>query len=205
MKETQQVSQNPSTEFVVGQKIRELRTNRNLSLKETAELSKLNINTLSLIENGKTSPTIGTLQQLAAALSVSISDFFESETVTQQVVFTSHASRPTSKFASTQMENLGKNLNLSSIQPFVVSLQNNAGSGTDLCVHSGHEFVYCLSGRIKYYVDQMEYLLEPDDSLVFEAHLPHRWVNVFEGTSSFLLVLVPASVKEIPGSQHFPK
>ena len=71
-------SQTP-TEVLVGRNLRDLRTKRGLSLRALAELSGLNVNTLSLVENGKSSPSVGTLQQLAQALNVPITTFFECE------------------------------------------------------------------------------------------------------------------------------
>lgn len=54
-------------EETVGERLRILRLNRCLSLKKLAKLSNLSINTLSLIENNKSSPAVATLQQLAKA------------------------------------------------------------------------------------------------------------------------------------------
>lgn len=191
-------------EQLVGQRVRELRNSRNHSLRSLAELSGLNINTLSLIENGKTSPSVSTLQQLAKALEVPITAFFEAETVSQHVVFTSHAARPGTKFGLTQMQNLGQNLEHNAVQPFVVTLLPNAESGEQIIVHTGYEFVYCLFGQVRYTVDETEYRLEPEDSLVFEAHLPHQWVNISSGESQILLVLYPADPGNEPAGRHFP-
>ena len=88
------IPENELTEIIVGLKIRELRNRRGFSLRILAERSGLNINTLSLIENGKSSPSVGTLQQLARALEVPITAFFESEPVSKRVVFTGHDHRP---------------------------------------------------------------------------------------------------------------
>ena len=52
----------------VGQRLREIRTSRRLSMKSLAQMSGLNINTLSLIENERTSPSVSTLQQLAQSI-----------------------------------------------------------------------------------------------------------------------------------------
>ncbi|MFO7583430.1 MAG: helix-turn-helix transcriptional regulator [Anaerolineales bacterium] len=57
----------------VGSRLRVIRTNQGLSIRALAERSGLNVNTLSLIENGKTSPSVSTLQALAQSLAVPIS------------------------------------------------------------------------------------------------------------------------------------
>lgn len=192
-----------SAEFLVGRRLRELRNKMGLSLRNLAEQSGLNVNTLSLIENGKSSPSVGTLQQLALTLDVPISKFFESEQTEKQIVFTPANHRPQSAFGSTQMQNLGKDLRGNVVQPFVVSLNPGMGSGDQMIVHTGHEFVYCLLGKIRYQIQQEEFILNPGDSLVFESHLPHCWENVSESIAQILLVLYPSDERDAPGGRHF--
>jgi transcriptional regulator with XRE-family HTH domain/predicted Fe-Mo cluster-binding NifX family protein len=199
---TNSKSQMPA-EVLVGNRLRKLRTRRGFSLRGLADRSGLNINTLSLVENGKSSPSVSTLQQLAFALDVPISAFFESEPVEKHVVFTQADQRPQAAFGSTQMQNLGKDLAGNIVQPFVVTLHPGAGSGDQMIVHTGHEFVYCLSGSIRYQVEEEEYSLNPGDSLIFEAHLPHFWENKGTETAQILLVLCPSDEREEPGGRHF--
>jgi transcriptional regulator with XRE-family HTH domain/predicted Fe-Mo cluster-binding NifX family protein len=203
--ETDQTNQNNETpaELLVGRKLREMRMRRLLSLRALADRSGLNINTLSLIENGKSSPSVSTLQQLAQALDVPIASFFESETTEKSVVFTLAEQRPQAAFGRTRMENLGKDLKGNRVQPFSVTLKPGAGSGDQPIVHTGFEFVYCLIGTVQYQIDGQEYSLKPGDSLVFEAHLPHCWQNNGEETAQILLVLYPADEREEPGGRHF--
>jgi transcriptional regulator with XRE-family HTH domain len=192
-----------SPEILVGKKIRELRTQRGYSLRELAQRSGLNINTLSLIENWKISPSVSTLQQLARGLNVSITNFFESEPVAAHVVFTSSQDRPGAVFNKTRLENLGKDLAGNTVQPFIVTLEVGADSGGPMIVHTGHEFVYCLSGQVSYMIEEKTYLLQPGDSVVFESHLPHRWQNINDGESKIILVLYPSDQHEEPGGRHF--
>ncbi len=194
---------NISAEQLVGVKLREIRTKQGLSLRALAEKSGLNINTLSLVENGKSSPSVSTLQQMAQALRVPISIFFETEPVEKQTVFTRAVERPQITFGSTRMENLGKDLAGSKVQPFMVVLQPGMGSGDRPIVHTGHEFIYCLSGSIRYKIDAVEYNLQEGDSLVFEAHLPHAWENLGQVAAQFLLILHPSDERELPGGRHF--
>ena len=202
MKATTSIEETP-TELIVGLKIRELRNQRRFSLRTLAERSKLNINTLSMIENGKTSPSVGTLQQLANALEVPMTAFFESEPVSKRVVFTNHDRRPEATFNNAHMQHLGKDLAGNIVQPFVVTLEASAGSGERMIVHTGHEFIYCLCGKILYTIDEIDYWLEPGDSIVFEAHLPHTWKNLAEKQSQIILILYPADQHEEPGGRHF--
>ncbi|MEA3326538.1 MAG: helix-turn-helix transcriptional regulator [Chloroflexota bacterium] len=60
----------------VGQRLREFRIEKGLSIRALAEKSGLAVNTLSLIENQKSSPSVNTLEQLARALELSVARFF---------------------------------------------------------------------------------------------------------------------------------
>lgn len=190
-------------EILVGRRLRELRNQRGLSLRALAERSHLNFNTLSLIENGKSSPSVSTLQQLALALDVPIAAFFENEPVDRHVVFTPADQRPNALLGSTQMQNLGQDLAGNAVQPFAITLLPGMGSGDHEIVHTGHEFVYCLNGEIHYKVDRSEFQLKPGDSLVFEAHLPHCWQNKSAETTQILLILFPTDRREEIGGHHF--
>jgi transcriptional regulator with XRE-family HTH domain len=196
-------SAGPVVGDMVGTKIRAIRTRYHMSLRKLAARSGLNINTLSLVENGKSSPSVSTLQHVATALKVPITAFFESEPEPKRVVFMRHNQRPHATFESAQIENLGKDLAENAVQPFMVILARWGGSGSRLIVHTGHEFVYCLSGKVLYLIDDIGYELEPGDSVVFESHLPHRWENLDEGESKMILVIYPADQREQPGGHHF--
>jgi transcriptional regulator with XRE-family HTH domain len=187
----------------LGNKMRELRGLRGWTLKQLAEISDLNINTLSLIENGKTSPSIYTLQRLATALEMPIKEFFEPTESVQKIVFTSNGLRPQSKSDKALIENLGKNLTSSTLEPFVVTMEKYATSGGRSLIHSGFEFVYCLSGKIIYYVQEIEYTLTPGDSILFSAQLTHHWENINDGESQLLLVLTPACGHVEQSKKHF--
>jgi transcriptional regulator with XRE-family HTH domain len=187
----------------VGHGLRKLRSEHNLSIRALAEKSGLAVNTLSLIENGKTSPSCSTLQQIATALGVPIKAFFEAELPQNTVVHVRACERSRAAFTHGTLEDLGVGLRNRIVEPFIVTLEPNAGSGAMSIVHTGHEFVYCLQGCIIYTVEERSYLLEPGDSLLFESHLPHRWQNVDAGSSRALLVLCPSDARDRPAERHF--
>lgn len=193
-----------AVEARVGGRLRELRQQKRLSIRALAGRSGLAINTLSMIENGKTSPSVSTLQILANTLDVPVAAFFEQPPVVKKVVLTRSQQRPTVMINTIRLEHLGKDLSGETVQPFMVTLQPGSGSGQDLIVHTGHEFAYCLSGQADYLIDGKSYLLEAGDSIVFESHLPHRWENTGNVPAQVILVLIPSDVLDTPAERHFP-
>ncbi len=190
-------------EVNVGQRLRELRLEHELSIRALAERSGLNVNTFSLIENGKTSPSVSTLQQIAAALEVPITAFFETSAPKNSVAHIVAQRRPRLAFAHGTLEDLGAGLTNRAVEPFVVTLEPHASSGDTPIVHTGFEFVFCLQGRMTYHVEDQSYLLEPGDSLLFESYLPHRWQNDDDQPAQAILVLYPTDARDRPTERHF--
>lgn len=187
----------------VGLHLRELRSARGLSLRSLADQSGLNINTLSLIENGKTSPSVSTLQQLATTLQVPIKTFFETQHRRETIAYQQAGQRPQALFCNGNLEDLGTWLTPRGEQPFLVTLEQKASSGQVSIVHTGLEFVYCLEGRLMYTIAEQEYRLDPGDSLLFDASLPHNWQNVGDTPMRSLLVMCPADESDHPTERHF--
>jgi transcriptional regulator with XRE-family HTH domain len=194
-----------TSEIDVGRHLRTLRVEQKLSIRALAETSGLNVNTLSLIEHGKTSPSVSTLQQIALALKVPITTFFETEQTKTDVIFQKAGKRLKGKFAHGTLENLGVGFVRNDMEPFVVTLESGSGSGNASIVHTGLEFVFCLEGHIQYKIEDQTYLLEPGDSLLFEARLPHHWQNADKTPSRSLLVLSPSDESDKPTDVHFLK
>jgi transcriptional regulator with XRE-family HTH domain len=193
----------PSGEVDVGSSLRRLREEHGLTIRALSEKSGLAVNTLSLIENSKSSPSVNTLQQLAIALEVPITAFFESEKPESKVAFVKAGQRSRAAFDHGILEDLGAGASIQAVEPLFVTLEPGAGSGLQDIVHTGYEFVYCLEGRILYTIENQSYLIEPGDSLLFEAHLPHRWQNVSPSKSQSLLVLYPTDERDHPTERHF--
>jgi transcriptional regulator with XRE-family HTH domain len=189
----------------VGKRLREIRTLRGLSLKSLAGMSGLNINTLSLIENERTSPSVSTLQQLAQSLQVSITEFFENNHGSKEIIHQKQGQRPRVSFEHSAMEDLAAGMPHFGAEPLIVTLNPGADSGKNPIVHTGREFVYCIDGHVTYIVKSQKYLLDPGDSLVFEAYLPHQWKNSDSAPSHILLVLCPMDVRDSPTERHFLK
>jgi transcriptional regulator with XRE-family HTH domain len=194
-----------SSDINVGSRLREIRAERGLSIRALAEQSGLNVNTLSLIENGKTSPSVSTLLQAAAALNVPITAFFESPTPPQAIVHQKAGDRQAAAFTHGAIADLGAGFARPDLVPFLVTLEPGADSGITPIVHTGLEFVFCLEGRIGYQVNGQNFTLDVGDSLIFEAHLPHRWLNIGDVPSRSLLILCPADEHDRPDERHFTR
>jgi transcriptional regulator with XRE-family HTH domain len=173
----------------VGSRLRQLREAQGLSMRGLAARSGLSANALSMIERGKTSPSVSTLYKLADALGLPITAFFSQPSERMDVVFVRAEQRVRVPFVRGLWEGLGGEQFAGRVEPFMLTLESGAASGPHNVVHSGHEFVFCLRGSLEYLVENQAFLLEPGDSLLFAARLRHRWRNAGSLVTNALILL----------------
>ncbi|HTP01804.1 MAG TPA: XRE family transcriptional regulator [Anaerolineales bacterium] len=187
----------------VGVRLRELREARGASMRALAARSGLSANALSMIERGHTSPSVSTLYKLADALDVPVTEFFAPGTEKYNVLLIRADGRTRVPFASGVWEGLGGEKFTGRVEPFVLTLENGASSGQAAMAHTGHEFVYCLRGQLQYLVEDELFELQAGDSLLFAAHLKHRWRNPGSTVTNVLIVLSGFSESERPDALHW--
>jgi transcriptional regulator with XRE-family HTH domain len=186
----------------VGQQLRKLREDRELSMRALARESGLSANALSMIERGLSSPSVSTLYKLAEALGVPITAFFREQPTQERIVFRKANQRSRVQFPLGVWEGLGGEAFVGRVEPFMLTLESGASSGPQGMVHTGHEFVLCLRGQLEYEVENQRFLLEPGDSLLFAALLAHRWRNPGNTVTNAVFVLSGFQDYESPSEFH---
>ncbi|HNA88167.1 MAG TPA: helix-turn-helix domain-containing protein [Anaerolineales bacterium] len=189
----------------VATRLRELREARKISMRTLATQSGLSANALSMIERGKTSPSVSTLYKLADAMGVSITAFFDSDNEKKQVVFLKQDERARMAFTRGVFEALGGEQFVGRVEPFMLTLESGAACGPHDIVHSGHEFVFCLRGQLDYQVEREVYHLEAGDSLLFASRLRHRWRNPGGHVTNALIIISGYDEGELPHAMHWNK
>ena len=187
----------------VGVQLRELREARKISMRGLAIKSGLSANALSMIERGRTSPSVSTLYKLADALGIPITEFFGPQSDKQNILLVKADERTRVPFSRGVWEGLGGERFTGRVEPFILTLESGASSGQHAMIHTGHEFVFCLRGQLEYLVERRLIELEAGDSLLFAAQLNHRWRNPGKTVTNALLVLSRFLEGELPHSMHW--
>ena len=195
--------QNDAESINVGERLHELRELHELSLRSLAMKSGLSIHTLSMIEKGRTTPSISTLYKLAEALGVPITYFFNPNNNRRQVIYLKADERSHMPFTRGVFEGLGGENFVGNIEPFLLTLESSANSGPQVMTHTGEEFVFCLRGQLEYQVEHHIYELSAGDSLLFAAHLKHRWRNSGRMVATALIVVSGFSENEEVHGLHW--
>ncbi len=188
--------------FSLGAKLRTLRKERDLTQRELASQAGISANAVSLIERNEISPSVATLQRLATALNVKMSYFFDEDGQTD-VMHIRASERPFIESKGVTIESIGQRLRGQELEPFFISLAPNSESGRRHVIHSGHEFVYCVRGKVEYEIDGEVYLLNEGDFLLFEAQLPHHWRNPTNEKAKLLLILQTPNESDESVRRHF--
>jgi len=187
---------------LLGSRLRALRKERDLTQRELASRAGISSNAISLIERSEISPSVATLQNLATALNVKMSYFFDEDVLTN-IVHVKPDERPSLESKGVTIESIGKHLHGQELEPFFISLAPDSESGRRQVIHSGHEFVYCVRGRVEYEIDGDVYMLNEGDFLLFEAQLPHHWRNLTSETAELLLILQTPNGSNETVRRHF--
>ena len=186
----------------VGKRLTELREERDLSMRALARMSDLSANALSVIERGKSSPSVSTLYKLADALEIPVTAFFREAPPVQDIVFIPASQRNRIPFHRGLWEDLGGEEFSGQVEPFLLTLESGASSGRFPMGHTGHEFVFCLRGQLEYIVEDQTYLLEAGDALLFSAQKKHEWRNPGNKVANALFVLTGYQEDESPSKYH---
>jgi transcriptional regulator with XRE-family HTH domain len=165
--------------------IRSHRLRRNLTLAELSELSGISVAHLSRLENGRRTPTVRLLLQLARALGVSLGALV-GESPAQNAVYVSRSGdRHTITAGDTSLQSLSDPA-LRWLQ--VVELSLLPGRLGEPAAHAGEEWVYVLSGAIEVEVNGSTSSLGTGDSVHFRADIPHALRNPHEEGATVLVV-----------------
>ena len=74
-------------------------------------------------------------------------------------------------------------------EPFMVTVEPKDDKPT-LHAHDGQEFNFLVSGRMRFFISNMEYDLEPGDSIYFNASIPHAMQALDNAPAQFLAVVI---------------
>ena len=174
----------PGHTIDVGERIKALREDKRISLRLLAKRSGISANALSLIERGKTSPTVTTLLAVARAFNVPIHEFFsDGDKGKSFVVYRKGGSGHSGPVEAMATDLKGQNLN-----PLFLRLGPHDKFRKELVFHPGDEFVYCLSGEVECEIDSEKVRLSAGDAITFKAENPHRIQGIARSGSDVLVV-----------------
>jgi transcriptional regulator with XRE-family HTH domain len=181
----------------MGERLREARRARSLSLRTLAERLGVSPSLISQIETGRANPSVSTLYAIAAELDVSLDELLFNDRRPAEPTETAAPARaelttggtmapapPVQRAGDRHSIRLASGVNWERLttlsEPGVEFLHvtyevGGASSPPDAFQrHPGHEWGYVLSGRLQVRIGFDEYVLEPGDAISINSSVPHR-------------------------------
>ncbi|MGB5945383.1 helix-turn-helix domain-containing protein [Paenisporosarcina sp.] len=163
---------------LVGNRLKNLRKERNLTLKYLAEKTGVSISFLSQVERGKSSVTLESLKKIADALGVNPSIFFGKDDLQEDL---------TTRLERFYYKDLSYGIQDATFSPILVTLQPGENEGNAFS-HDGHEFLFIVEGLLTVEIDGKQLQLSEQQSILFDAHKTHYWFNHTKDVVRFLVV-----------------
>jgi transcriptional regulator with XRE-family HTH domain len=164
-------------EQAIGREVRAFREKLGLNLSELANAAGMSVGMLSKVENGMTSPSLGSLQALSRALQVPVTALFRSYEESHDATFVKAGQGLTIERRGTraghQYQLLGHTVHGPlTVEPYLITLAEESDVFPTF-QHPGLEFLYMLEGEVGYRHGGKTYTLTPGDSLFFDSLAPH--------------------------------
>lgn len=186
------------TTKIVGEKIKSLRQEKNISIDELAERSGLAVEQIERIENNIDLPSLAPLIKIARVLGVRLGTFLDDQAETGPVVCRKKEATDTISFSNNaihsrrhmEYHSLSKSKADRHMEPFIIDVQPTDES-TDfvLSSHEGEEFIMVLEGVMEISYGKFTYMLEEGDSIYYDSIVPHH-VHAYEGTAAKILAVI---------------
>lgn len=179
---------------VVGRNLRELRSERGLSLEKLAQQSGVSRAMLGQIELGQSAPTINVLWKISRALDVTFSTLIRARESGGTVVLRSETAKTlTSKDGSFKSRALFPFDGPRRTEFYELTLAANAREDADAHAPGTIENLIVSRGSVSIHTPAAIHSLNEGDAIVFEADVPHSYVNDSSKEAVMYLVMTYAS------------
>ncbi|MBK5934108.1 XRE family transcriptional regulator [Rhodovulum imhoffii] len=177
----------------LGQRVRELRTDKGWTLEQAATRAGLARSTLSKIENGQMSPTYDALKKLAEGLGISVPQLFTPPRLGQangRMAVTRSGEGAAHATATYEHELLAGALTRKHMLPYRTRVRARAADEFKGWVrHDGEEFLLVLTGAIRLYTEFYAPIeMRRGDSAYYDAAMGHNVVSISEEDATILWV-----------------
>jgi transcriptional regulator with XRE-family HTH domain len=190
----------------VGRNVRALRQQRGLTIDALAAAAGVSRGTVIQVETARGNPSIATLCNLATALRVGVASLVDGDPAPRIAVRRAAHAAPlwSSPAGSSAVFRIGTD------PPDVVELWDWTLQPGDAFDGEAHpvgtaEVLSVLSGRLALQVGGSALELDTGDTVLFEAHAPHRYANAATAPVRFTMVVVqPGDAGLVPPTSIAP-
>lgn len=181
----------------IGNRIRELRKEKDITLEELSEKSGVALATLSRMENDKMTGTLDSHNRICKALGISIAALYselENESKTVEAVPKRKRTEHFVHAGKARYELLVMKTMDKKIMPLMIILSSGGETQKEQNKPGVEKFIYMMSGIFDAHIGNDTYILKRGDSLYFDASLPHSFKNGSKSESQAICVVSPPAL-----------
>jgi transcriptional regulator with XRE-family HTH domain len=182
----------------LGGKIRQVREQKRLTLKELSRKVGVSESLISQIETGKVSPSIDTLLSLADYLEVDLEYLFSEYKRTKKVTILRKEERSRMRRGGVSYEQLSllaEEENRHAVEAVLLEIESGKQQGSRDYGHEGRELGIILGGRGKLSYGTDTYDLKEGDSINFASSIPHVLRNTGKRPLRAIWIITPPKMK----------
>lgn len=172
----------------VRRRLRELRTERGLTLQQVAERASIDVSTLSRLEAGRRRLALDHIPVLAAALGVSADELLGSRPTQDPRV--RGKPRRVDGLTLWPLTHRGPAAGLQAFKVHISAKRRSPPAVETLPVHEGHDWMYVLDGRLRLILGDEDLTIEPGEAVEFTTWTPH-WFGAVDGPVEVILIVGP--------------
>lgn len=171
----------------LGARVRHLRTNLGLSVRELAEQTSFSPSFISQLENGAVSPSLGSLEKIGEALGVGLRDLFDAPAERRNlIVRREERAHTTSTWSRARLEAVS--MAGQRMAAILIVLERDGRSGKRPRAQAREEFAFVTKGEIVLTLDDQRHVLRAEDAAVIPAGVRRLWTNESSKQASVLIV-----------------
>ncbi|MBE6709340.1 MAG: helix-turn-helix transcriptional regulator [Ruminococcaceae bacterium] len=174
----------------IGMRLMTLREICEISIEEMAEKCGISVLEYSSYEKGERDFSISFLYSCAQTLGVDVLDLMSGDSPKLSVctVVKKGDGYCINRDNAYDYEHLAFTFRNKKAEPFRV--RTSPSDAPVFHVHEGQEMDYLLSGKLRFYIDDYSYELEPGDCVYFDARHPHAELAIGDGEAEFIAVVI---------------
>ncbi|GCF94450.1 Cro/Cl family transcriptional regulator [Enterococcus florum] len=172
----------------IGEKLKNLRIQKNLTQEELGERTDLSKGYISQLERDLSSPSMETFFDILEVLGVTPEEFFSQKTGEQKVLYTKEDTTfYTDETNGYHIKWLIPESNENEMEPILLTLEKT-GQYKQFAPSLSETFIYVLEGTVHLQFGDKEFIAKAGDSMYYEASKPHRLQNHGKELAKVLLV-----------------
>jgi transcriptional regulator with XRE-family HTH domain len=162
----------------VGARLRAVRKRAGVSQRALAKKVGVPNSTISLIESGKTNPSVSALRRILDGIPIGMSEFFALQPETEVKVFFKADELTEIGKGKVSLRQVGKSLAGKSMMLLFETYELGADTGRAMYGHEAVEGGIFISGLVEVSVGSQRKILGPGDAYYFDSRMPHRFRQV---------------------------